>query len=160
MPFFLPALAAMFAGGAGAAGAAGAGAAAAGSGALGAAGAAGAGAGAAGAGGALGSLGSALPAAAGSAIQIPYQAGMQPGAAAAGDGFSWSKFGDWMGGDKETGESPLSGLSDFGDAMSQRNMQQLQQIPHPVPGGAPNTNPGLFGLQDLIANMNRGGWGR
>lgn len=73
------------------------------------------------------------------------------------DGF-WTKFGDWIKGDEEG--SPLSALADFGDIMSERNFAQVQQIPHPVPGGAPITNPGLFGLQDLVAQANRGGWGR
>ena len=79
------------------------------------------------------------------------------GAGAAGGGF-WTKFGDWLGGDEQG--SPMSALADFGDAMDRRNFAEVQQIPHPVPGGAPNTNPGLFGLQDLVAQSNRGGWGR
>ena len=130
MPFFMPAIAAMLGGGA----------------------AAGAGAGAA-AGGGLASMG------AGGSMLAGAGASAAGAAGSAGGGF-WSKFGDWMGGDEKTGESPLSGLADFGDAMDRRNYAQVQQIPHPVPGGAPNTNPGLFGLQDLVAQSNRGGWGR
>ena len=146
MPFFLPAIAAMFGGGAAATAttaATGAGTALTGA----AAPALTAGAGAA----AMGVGGSALAGAS------------SAGAPAAAEGFSWSKFGDkfsqYAGGD-DSGDSPLRGLADFGDIMDQRNMQPVQSIPHQVPGGAPITNPGLFGLQNLTANLNRGGWGR
>lgn len=70
----------------------------------------------------------------------------------------WDRFGDYLGG--ADGDSPLTGLADFGDIMDRRNMQPVQSIPHPVPPGRPIENQGLFGLRELVASSNRGGWGR
>jgi len=99
-------------------------------------------------------------AAASQAIQIPYRPGMQPGAAASGgDGF-WNNLGTYMQGEEgQGGSSPARGLGHMFEGISDSKTGPIQSVPHPVSSAAPNVNRGLFGLENLIANANRGGWG-
>ena len=95
-------------------------------------------------------------------IQMPYRAGMQPGAggAAASGGNLWDKRGTFMGGSEGGGPSPASAAADLVGSLGASPVGSMRSFQHPVPGGSPNTNPGLFGLNELTAAAGRGGWGR
>lgn len=104
----------------------------------------------------------------GSPIQIPYQQGMQPGGGANPSSSFWSGLSSAMmdgneGGDSLTGSLTKAGLNTLASvpgAISDSRTGPITNVQHQVPGGVQMQNPGLFGLNQLIAGSAQGGWGR
>jgi len=106
----------------------------------------------------------------GAPIQVPYRQGMQPGAPGGGGGGDglWGSLGSFMMSQDEEGNSPSSSLMGAGmnaisripDRVSDSRTGPIGVMQHPVQGGVASQNPGLFGLNQLIAGSSQGGWGR
>ena len=91
-----------------------------------------------------------------------YGGGTTPGPMmnpnAGGGGFNWGNVGDALFGSNAPGAPPEPGLLGRLGQMDALNLQQPmpQNIGQQNPGGAPNMGPGVFGLEQLIAQMGRG----